>query len=182
MADFFQNGIITTLHDLRAADPKALEKTLEHATRHFRMGLILPVTAADMRAAPFGRFMDELQGANFLREIVVAPNVEDYRECVKRVAPVGEKGRVLWGDGARVQAVYQTLIDAGMNLRTPGKGRAVWTAYGYLLAEPAIKAFALHDCDIATYSRELLVRLCLPIAHASFDFDFCKAYYARYTV
>jgi glucosyl-3-phosphoglycerate synthase len=27
----------------------------------------------------------------------------------------------------------------------------------------------------------MLARLCLPVAHSSFDFDFCKAYYPRFT-
>jgi glucosyl-3-phosphoglycerate synthase len=186
MADFFQNGLITTLHDLRAADSQHLERILLDASRHFRLGLILPVTASDMRAAPFGQIVRELsEGSEFLKEIVivlnVAPDAEDFRDCLERVRCLGEKAHVVWGDSPRFQAIYQTLIDAGLNLNKPGKGRAVWTAYGYLLAEPKIKGYVLHDCDIATYNRELLVRLCLPIAHPSFDFHFCKAYYARFT-
>jgi glucosyl-3-phosphoglycerate synthase len=39
----------------------------------------------------------------------------------------------------------------------------------------------VHDCDIITYNREMLARLCYPVAHPSFGFDFCKGYYARYT-
>lgn len=186
MADFFQNGLITTLHDLRATDSQHLERILLDASRHFRLGLILPVTASDMRAAPFGQIVRELSvGTEFLKEIVivlnVAPDVEDFRDCLARVRSLGEKANVVWGDSPRFQAIYQTLVDAGLNLNKPGKGRAVWTAYGYLLTEPKIKGYVLHDCDIATYNRELLVRLCLPIAHPSFDFHFCKAYYARFT-
>jgi glucosyl-3-phosphoglycerate synthase len=49
------------------------------------------------------------------------------------------------------------------------------------LADPRIKAFVLHDCDIVDYDRGLLARLCLPMAHPSLDFEFCKAYYARCT-
>ena len=185
MADFFQNGLITTLHNLQSTDRAYLERVLVQSTRHYRLGLILPVTASDMRAEPFSRIIAELQSTDFLQEIVVvlgvAPSVDDYRDCLGRVSPLGEKAHVLWSDGPRIQSVYKTLIDAGLNLRTPGKGRSVWTAYGYLLAEPKIKAYALHDCDIVTYSRELLLRLCLPIAHPSCDFHFCKAYYARFT-
>jgi glucosyl-3-phosphoglycerate synthase len=149
------------------------------------MGLILPVTASDMRAAPFARIIAELQSSDFLHEVVVvlgvAPSIDDYRECLKITAPLGDKAHVLWTDGPRIQGIFQLLIDAGLNLKTPGKGRSVWTAYGFLLADARIKAYALHDCDIVTYSRELLLRLCLPIAHPSFDFHFCKAYYARFT-
>ena len=57
MADFFQNGLITTLHDLRATDTAYLEPVLMDATRHFRLGLILPVTASDMRAEPFSQII-----------------------------------------------------------------------------------------------------------------------------
>ena len=185
MTDFFQNGVITTLHNLDVGAREYLDRLVEHATRHYRMGLILPVTAADMRAAPFRRIVEELQPANFVKEIVVvlgiAPQEDDFRECLALVQPLGEKTQVLWTDGPRLQALYRQLIDAGLNLSTPGKGRSVWTAFGYLLADPKIKAFALHDCDIVNYDREMLIRLCLPIAHPSFDFDFCKAYYARFT-
>jgi glucosyl-3-phosphoglycerate synthase len=97
------------------------------------------------------------------------------------VRELGDHAQVLWTDGPRVQALYENLIESGLNLRTPGKGRSVWTAFGYLLGDPRIEVFALHDCDIVNYDRELLARLCLPIVHPSFDFDFCKAYYARFT-
>ncbi|MFQ5930535.1 MAG: glycosyl transferase, partial [Acidobacteriota bacterium] len=39
---------------------------------------------------------------------------------------------------------------------------------------------ALHDCDIVSYKRELLVRLCYPVANTSLGYEFCKGYYARY--
>jgi glucosyl-3-phosphoglycerate synthase len=39
----------------------------------------------------------------------------------------------------------------------------------------------VHDCDIVTYNRELLARLCYPVAHPALGFDFCKGYYARVT-
>ena len=81
----------------------------------------------------------------------------------------------------RVQGLYQQLNDAGLTVTTPGKGRSVWTAFGYLLADPRLEVFALHDCDIVNYDREMLARLCLPLVHPSMDFEFCKAYYARVT-
>jgi glucosyl-3-phosphoglycerate synthase len=80
-----------------------------------------------------------------------------------------------------LQGLYEELIANGFNLSVPGKGRSVWTAFGYLMADPNLKAYMLHDCDIVTYDRELLARLCLPMAHRSLDFEFCKAYYARRT-
>ena len=77
--------------------------------------------------------------------------------------------------------MYQELIDAGLSLQMPGKGRSVWTAFGYLLADPSLSVFALHDCDIVDYDRMLLARLCLPMVQPTLDFEFCKAFYARVT-
>jgi glucosyl-3-phosphoglycerate synthase len=184
MSDFFQHGLITTLHDFRSVEPGYLESVVLEATQTCPLGLILPLTAADMRSKTFAHIVNQLVGAEFLREIVVvlnvAPEQDDFRECVHRVKSLGAKSHVVWADSPRMTALYQTLVEAGLNLRRAGKGRAVWTAYGYLLANPAIKAYVLHDCDISTYCRELLLRLSLPIAHSSFDFHFCKAYYARF--
>jgi glucosyl-3-phosphoglycerate synthase len=177
--------LITTLHDLGAVDVEQLEHMLTTDTKDHSVGLVLPVTAADMRAAPFGRIVEQLADVEYIDRIVitlgVAPDVEDYREAVEKTRPLGDKSQVLWTDGRRVQDLYSTLIDAGLNLRVPGKGRSVWTAFGYLLANPRLEVLALHDCDIVYYDRVMLARLCLPLVHSGLDFEFCKAYYARYT-
>jgi len=185
MPDFVQHGLITTLHDLGTASRERMESVLEGATRDYPIGLVLPVTAADMRARPFENIVTQLEAANYIDQIVitlgVAPDQGDYQEAKSRVASLGDKAQVLWTDGPRIAELYQQLTDAGLDLSIPGKGRSVWTAFGYLLADARLKAFALHDCDIVNYDRAMLARLCLPMAHPSFDFEFCKAYYARCT-
>jgi glucosyl-3-phosphoglycerate synthase len=50
-----------------------------------------------------------------------------------------------------------------------------------VLASEQARMVAVHDCDIVTYSREILARLCYPVAHPALGFDFCKGYYARVT-
>ncbi len=185
MADFCQTGLITTLHDLGSIGLDRLESMLVGATRTYKLGLVLPVTASDMRAEPFGHIMEKLEGVEYISQIVVvlglAPDVADYQETKQKVSALGDKAEVLWTDGQRVQALYHALEEAGFRGLVPGKGRSVWTAFGFLLADPNLKAFVLHDCDIVTYDRQLLARLCLPMAHPSMDFEFCKAYYARRT-
>lgn len=183
MTDFYQHGPIATIHDLGTIERDRLEQMLERFAVNCRVGLVLPVTADDLRAAPFDRILDELTEVRFVQQIVVAlgvaPTVEDFREAVAKVRKLGDRACVLWTDGPRVQQLYQRLIEAGLRVSTPGKGRSVWTAFGYLMADPRLEIFALHDCDIVTYDRELLARLCLPLVHPSLDFEFCKAYYAR---
>ncbi len=185
MPDFSQNGTITTLHDLSQVELPTLEETLRKATQKCPLALVLPVTASDMRAQPFDEIVGQLVDADYIHTIIVtlglAPDVADYRETVSKLEPLGPRAQVLWTDGPRVSGMYKRLIDDGFCLETPGKGRSVWTAFGYLLADRNLKAFALHDCDIVDYDRLLLTRLCLPMAHSSLDFDFCKAFYARVT-
>lgn len=185
MPDFAQNGLVTTLHDLQTADLDPIERLLFESTRKYRMGLVLPVTASDMRAEPFSKIVKELVDATYIDTIAVslgiAPSKEDYLEAREKIAPLGDKAKLLWLDGPHFSELFQTLCDAGFNLSMQGKGRGVWTAFGYLLADPRLKAFALHDCDIVDYDRTILARLCLPMAHPSLDFEFCKAYYARAT-
>jgi glucosyl-3-phosphoglycerate synthase len=185
MPDFFQHGSIATLHDLGTISRDHLESVLAQVTRRYRLGLVLPVTAADMRAEPFTRIIRELEGVAYVDQIVVAlgvaPAVQDYVETRARVESLGKKAHVLWTDGPRVQQLYETLIASGLNLSGGGKGRSVWTAFGFLMADPRLQAYVLHDCDIVNYDREMLARLCLPMAHPSLDFEFCKAYYARRT-
>lgn len=185
VSDFSQNGIITTIHNLGTADERALWSLVGRSTRHYRIGLVLPITAADMRAEPFAHIIGELVHVDFIDTIVVvlnrADSVDDYRETCRLVAPLGDRAAILWTDGPRGKRLLEELVAAGFDVSKPGKGRAVWTAFGYLLADPRLKAFVLHDCDIVNYDNDMLVRLCLPVAHPGLDFDFCKAYYARCT-
>jgi len=185
MSDFHQSGPVTTLHDLGERSRDRLEELLTRATREYKIGLVLPVTATDLRAAPFARIVEALEGADYVDQICVvlseAPDRRDRRDARELVGGLGPKAEVLWTDGAAVQSVYRELAESGFPLDVPGKGRSVWTAFGYLLADPRLKAFVLHDCDIVDYDRILLARLCLPMAHPSLDFEFTKAFYLRCT-
>lgn len=185
MPDFHQHGLVTTIHDLQTARLDQLEERLRADTRRNRIGLVLPVTASDMRAAPFERIVDQLRGADYIDTIAVvlgvAPDAQDYLEARAKLTPLGEKATVIWSDGPRITALYDQLIEAGFPISTPGKGRSVWTAFGFLCADPHLKTYVLHDCDIVDYDRLLLARLCMPMVHPTLDFEFCKAYYARVT-
>ncbi|MEM9586910.1 MAG: glycosyl transferase [Planctomycetota bacterium] len=185
MPDFYQHELVTTVHDLHTANLEQLETLLHRSVVQNKIGLILPVTASDMRADAFSSIVQHLTQADYIEKIVVslgvAPEQSDYDETVSKIACLGDRAKVLWTDGPNVQAIYQELIDEGIAVSTPGKGRSVWTALGYLLGTPNIETFVLHDCDIVDYDRLLLARLCLPMVHPGLDFEFCKAYYARVT-
>jgi glucosyl-3-phosphoglycerate synthase len=186
MSDFIQQGQITTLHGLQTASRAELESRLADETKHHKIGLVLPLTGLDMKAPPFRRIINELRSAGYLEKIVVvlnaAPHDHQYRETktkLERFDELKDKAEVVWTDGQRVQRLYAKLRARGFTLDVAGKGRSVWTAFGYLLCYPQLRTFVLHDCDIRRYDRGMLARLALPMVLPSLDFEFCKAYYAR---
>jgi glucosyl-3-phosphoglycerate synthase len=92
-----------------------------------------------------------------------------------------QKTSILWIDGPRISGIFKIIEEAGLPSGEQGKGRAAWMAYGYILARQEFHTIALHDCDIVTYNRELLARLCFPVANPNLNYHFCKGYYSRVT-
>ncbi len=75
--------------------------------------------------------------------------------------------------------IYKAIESAGLPIGEPGKGRQTWMSYGYILSRQEFHVIALHDCDILTYTKDMLARLCYPVVNPSLDYDFCKGYYSR---
>ena len=86
---------------------------------------------------------------------------------------------MLWNDGPRLQALDARLQAQDLAPKEMGKGRNVWYCMGYILATGRAESVALHDCDILTYDRSLLARLIYPVANPTFNYEFCKGFYAR---
>ncbi|HEX5218858.1 MAG TPA: glycosyl transferase [Verrucomicrobiae bacterium] len=184
MADFFQTGAIATLHRLGKQDVVRLERELAEFAQETRIGLVLPCHVKELGTPALRQIMRELRHVSYLRQIVVGIDGANAREWVRArriFSQLPQKPTLLWNDGPRIRRLYERLEEADLSPGPPGKGRNVWTCFGYVLASERSQMVAVHDCDILTYSRELLARLCYPVAHPALGFDFCKGYYARYT-
>jgi glucosyl-3-phosphoglycerate synthase len=184
MADFFQTGAIATLHRLGKQDVPRMERELREFSQETPIALVLPCHIKELGTPALRQIMRELRNINYLQQIIVGIDGANGREWTraKRIfSQLPQKPTLLWNDGPRLRQLYERLEEADLNPGAPGKGRNVWTCFGYMLSSDQAKMVALHDCDITTYSRELLARLCYPVAHPALGFDFCKGYYARYT-
>jgi glucosyl-3-phosphoglycerate synthase len=106
---------------------------------------------------------------------------EQFQKAKDFFSVLPQRVRVIWNTGPGIGKLYKLLEENGLYVGEDGKGRSCWTAYGYLLSRNESKVIALHDCDIVTYCRELLGRLCYPVASPNIDYAFCKGYYARVT-
>lgn len=182
MGDFYQNGIITTLHNLSNRPLEELERELVNFSKSRPMSLILPSLFSELQGDALPNIIDELQGANYLNEIIIGldrANIDEYRQALKFFGRLPQHHRVLWNDGPRLRALDARLQEEGLAPKEPGKGRNVWYCMGYALASGRSEALALHDCDVVTYERGLLARLIYPVANPAFNYEFCKGYYAR---
>jgi glucosyl-3-phosphoglycerate synthase len=192
VADFHQEGIITTLHALYEAFDRReylahLERKLEDYSRHLRMSLLLPSLYAEIQT-PYvlENILAQIQQVHYLHSVVIAlggaPEEAHFREAKEyfgRLQHPERDLRVVWLDGPRVQKIFRKIQEREIPTGVQGKGQSVWMALGYLFAREDCDVIALHDCDILTYDRILLGRLIEPTANPNNDFEFCKGYYAR---
>ncbi len=182
MGDFFQNGVITTLHHLRQRSLETVEQELLEFSKVRPMALVLPSLYSELKGPALENIIQELCRVPYLTEIVIGLDRADENEFAHAKEYFGslpQRHRILWQDGPRMMALDEKLKNIGLAPNELGKGRNVWYCYGYILASERAKAVALHDCDIITYDRELLARLIYPVANPSFNYQFCKGYYSR---
>jgi glucosyl-3-phosphoglycerate synthase len=182
MADFMQNGCITTLHRLTQRPVEDLEAELQAFSRQRAMALILPALFSELEGRALPRIVDELRSVGYVGEVVVGLDRADrgqFAEARRFFGVLPQPTRILWQDGPRLRELDGLLAERGLAPGQPGKGRNVWYCFGYVLARGQADAVALHDCDILTYDRSLLARLFYPIVNPGADFKFCKGYYAR---
>lgn len=182
MADFYQNGIITTLHNLNQRPLEAMEEELRAFSKVRPMTLVLPSLYSELEGEALPNIVSELSKVDYLSEIVIGLDCateEQYQAALEFFKPLKQNYKVLWNDGPRLRAIDQRLQEEGLAPMEAGKGRNVWYCLGYVLASGKAQSVALHDCDILTYERGLLARLLYPVANPSFNYEFCKGYYAR---
>jgi glucosyl-3-phosphoglycerate synthase len=184
MADFYQTGVVTTLHRLTLNSIERLEADLERFSRNKPIGLVLPALYSEFETSAMRRIVAELRKVRYLQRIVVAlagATSEQFERATSLFEDFYTPVTFVWMDSGRIESLFRMLDDRGLHAGADGKGRSCWLAYGYLLATRDCGMIALHDCDIVNYERQLLARLCYAIVHPHLSFDFCKGYYSRVT-
>lgn len=184
MSDFHQSGVVTTLPRLRERPVEELEADIRSLIPKFPVSLVLPLVPAEMDRPALESILDELCGVDYLDTLVLSLNratLADYERSLSYFARYPGRHVVLWSESPGVQEFLAEMEVAGLGVGSAGKGRACWLAMGLLLAEERSDYFVFFDADIVNFRREMLARLVLPALDPIVDFDFVKAYYARFS-
>ncbi len=182
MSDFYQNGIVTTLHNLRTRSTEELETELVQYARQRPIALVLPSLYSELEGPALAGIVEQLSEVPYLSQIVIGLDRADkaqYQHAVRYFSKLPQHHRILWNDGPRLQAVDRELAEHGLAPTELGKGRNVWYCFGYVQAAGLAQTVALHDCDILTYDRSMLARLVYPVVHPLLGYAFCKGFYPR---
>ena len=184
MADFYQTGLVATFHKLGETNLDRIESELSWYSQERPIALVLPSLYSELEGEALKIIIRELKEVKYIKELVVTLGNctrEEFDHAKKFFSVLPQTTKLLWNNGKRVGEVYKTIESAGLHMGEAGKGKSAWMAYGFILAERNFKVISLHDCDILTYNREMLARLCYPVTSPNLDYEFCKGYYSRVT-
>ena len=147
------------------------------------MELILPSLFSELETDALKNILEELKKINFLSHIIIGldrANKEQYLYAKNFFSALKTPHSILWNDGPRLKELQLELEDLNLGPIEQGKGKNVWSCIGYTIARNAAEAIAFHDCDIKTYSTEILIKLLYPIVSNKMSYDFSKGFYPRY--
>ncbi|MFQ5824668.1 MAG: glycosyl transferase [bacterium] len=184
MADFYQTGALATFHRFGSVDLERIERELCNFGEQRPITLILPAIYDELKGQALKLIIEELKKVHYLHQIVITmgrTDAKQFNHAQDYFSTLPQNKTILWATGPRIQELINLLEENKLYPGPDGKGRSVWLAFGYVLAEIHSEVIALHDCDILTYSRELLARLCYPITSPNMSYEYNKGYYARVT-
>lgn len=182
MVDFHQNGNIATLHNLRTRSLQEMTYELETFAQTRKMSLILPCLYSELETEAMPNILSELAKVTYLHRIIIGldrANEDQFRHAKQFFEGLNQNHIVIWNDSPRMRALNMRLEEMGLSPAEQGKGKNVWTSIGYLIGCQDSAVMAIHDCDILTYTNELLARLIYPVANPTFPYQVAKGYYAR---
>jgi glucosyl-3-phosphoglycerate synthase len=159
---------------------EAMERRLLRSSARLPVGVVIPALYSDLVSPAMANIIAQLAAMDFIKRVYISldqANVEEFRQAAAVIAPLDPKGVLLWNDSPKLKRVVEQ-IETQFNLGPRGKGRAVWTALGYILAKGEVSVLAFHDADILTYDRRFLIRLLYLVVQKRYQF--AKGFYVRY--
>ena len=127
MSDFYQTGVIATLHRLGEHKLEPLEQQPEGFAEQQPIALVLPAFYSEFEKPAMEGMLYELAQVRYLKQVVMVlaqASEAQYRELHERLAGLPGEVRIIWNDGPRVQSLYRMLRENGLEVGPDGKGRS----------------------------------------------------------
>ena len=185
MSDFYQLGVVATFHRLGKQNVEKIEAELARYSAQKPVALVLPSLYSELQGDALKLIVKELKAVKYIRQIVVGLGTctpDEFKHAREFFSVLPQETHIIWNSGPRMQEIYNTLEEQNLSPGPEGKGKSAWMAYGYILAAGKADVIALHDCDILSYSRDLLARLVYPVVNPNLGYEFCKGFYARISI
>jgi glucosyl-3-phosphoglycerate synthase len=184
MPDFHQPILLPTLHHLADTKIEEREALLQKLAKDKPVALVIPALFAEVERKALPNMLKQLSAVPYVSHVVFSMNDmsaaehEKARRFFARRLPKLPH-TLLWNDGPQLDVIHQEVAKLAGCKRIHGKGSNVWMGIAHLLANGHEGVIACHDSDILNYDREMLWRLCLPVAHPDMEYVFAKSYYGR---
>jgi glucosyl-3-phosphoglycerate synthase len=133
LADFYQTGVISTLHGFSVNKTERMESELKRFQRHQPITLLLPSLWSEFEGPAMPRIVDTLRGVKYLKQIVLVLDRADQDQFKRARAffnGFDVSVRILWNDSPRIAELYTLLARNNIIAGPAGKGRSVWRGMG----------------------------------------------------
>ena len=120
MSDFFQNGNVSTLHNLTRRSVEDLEAELANFSTSRPIGLVLPSLYSELEGPALENIVSELAKVPYLSRITIGLDRADkdqYAHAKEYFSRLPQKHTVLWHDGPRLKTSLLVNINKALVYR-----------------------------------------------------------------
>ena len=179
MADFHQQGPITTLHRLtEGANTQALSFVSQPSVGS-GVALVLPCLISELEGSALPEIIRQVSSLRWLGRVIIGvdgANADSFKAAQALFASLPQQTTVIWNDSEKMVSFDQNI---GLSAGT-GKGRNLWRCFGAAASYQDVHTIVVHDADISTYESSFVARLAHPIVDDQMGFDFVKGFYPRF--
>ena len=171
MSDFSQPGIITTLHRLKKVNLERMEMELEFYSKYNPIALVLPSLYSELKEKALRRIVSEIQKVKYINQVIITlgrAKQKEFEHAKEFFSVLPQQTTVVWNDGERVRSLYDILTKNDISAGEDGKGAFCLDGLWLCSGQRKSNVIVLHDCDILSYDREFLARLCYPVVNSKF--------------
>ena len=124
MADFHQNGVISTLHNLSNRSLIEIEKELRQYSRQAPIELILPSLYSELEGDALKKIVSCLSEVKYLNHITIGldkATESDFKLAKKFFSKLNQSHSVIWNDSPKMKKLDRDFKNLGIALTNLGK-------------------------------------------------------------